>query len=134
MATIERTITLNIRKELMKPPLYRRAKKAISALKTQLARHMNVAEEKVKLGTHLNLKIWEHGIKRPLHKITILAKKDDKGTVTAELPSIPQKKQNARMTKEKEKQAKKEKKNADKTLPEPAGQDKTGNAQPSAKE
>ncbi|MEK6853829.1 MAG: hypothetical protein AABX60_00715, partial [Nanoarchaeota archaeon] len=46
-----------------------------------------------KIGKYLNLKIWEHGIKNPLTRLTVLAKKDDKGMVTAELPNIPVKKQ-----------------------------------------
>ena len=45
------------------------------------------------MGKYLNLKIWEHGIKNPAMRITVVAKKDDKGIVTAELPNIPVKKQ-----------------------------------------
>jgi len=93
MATVERTITINLRKEIQKAPPYKRAKKAITAIREHLQQHMKVTKENVKIGKYLNLKIWEHGIKRPAHKITVLVKKDDKGIVTAELPNIPIKKQ-----------------------------------------
>ncbi len=93
MATVERTLTINLRREIQRAPPYKRAKKAIRALREHLQRHMKATEENVKIGKYLNLKIWEHGIKRPIHRITVLVKKDDKGIVTAELPNIPVKKQ-----------------------------------------
>ncbi|HLD97355.1 MAG TPA: 50S ribosomal protein L31e [Candidatus Nanoarchaeia archaeon] len=114
MATVERTITINLRKEIQKAPPYKRAKKAITAIREHLQQHMKASRENVKIGKYLNLKIWEHGIKRPAHRITVLVKKDDKGVVTAELPNIPVKKKGNRETKymkeakktEKEKSAK----------------------------
>ena len=93
MAAVKRTLTINIRKEILKVPRYKRAKKAVTAVREFLQQHMKAAEENVKIGKYLNLKIWEHGIKNPLTRITVLAKKDDKGVVTAELPNIPIKKQ-----------------------------------------
>lgn len=93
MAAVERTLTINLRKEIMKVPDYKRAKKAVTALREFLQRHMKAEAKNVKIGKYLNLKIWEHGIKKPAHKITVVAKKDDKGIVTAELPNIPTKKQ-----------------------------------------
>ena len=99
MATVERTLTINLRKEILKVPRYKRAKKAVTAIREHLQQHMKVSEDNVKIGKYLNLKIWEHGIKNPIHKVTVLAKKDDKGIVTAELPNIPVKK--SKPTKEK---------------------------------
>ena len=93
MAAIERTLTINIRKEILKVPKYKRAKKAVTAIREFLQQHMKVTQENVKLGKHLNLKLWEHGIKNPVTRVTVLVKKDDKGIVTAELPNIPVKKQ-----------------------------------------
>ncbi len=101
MATVERTLTINVRKQVMMVPAYRRAKKAVTVVREFLQQHMK--SDNVKLGKYLNLKIWEHGIKNPAMRITVVAKKDDKGTVTAELPSIPVKKQKP----QREKQAKK---------------------------
>ena len=108
MAAAERTLTINLRKEIMKVPDYKRAKKAVTAIREFLQRHMKAEAKDVKIGKYLNLKIWEHGIKKPVHKVTVVAKKDDKGIVTAELPNIPVKKQNEKRLKAKEKQGKKE--------------------------
>lgn len=91
MATVERTLTINVRKAVIKVPKYRRAKKAVTAVREFLQQHMK--SDNVKLGKYLNLKLWEHGIKNPAMRITVVAKKDDKGAVTAELPNIPVKKQ-----------------------------------------
>ena len=99
MAAVERTLTINIRKEILKVPRYKRAKKAVTAVREYLQQHMKAEAENVKIGKYLNLKIWEHGIKNPLTKVTVLAKKDDKGMVTAELPNIPVKKQNEKKAK-----------------------------------
>ena len=90
MAAVERTLTINVRKQVMMVPAYRRAKKAVTAIRQHLQKHMK--SDNVKLGKYLNLKLWEHGIKNPALRITVVAKKDDKGIVTAELPSIPVKK------------------------------------------
>ena len=82
MATVERTLTINVRNKVIKVPAYRRAKKAVTAVREYLQRHMK--SDNVKLGKYLNLKIWEHGIKNPVTRITVLAKKDDKGTVISQ--------------------------------------------------
>ncbi len=112
MAAVERTLTINIRNQVIKVPAYRRAKKAVTAVREFLQQHMK--SDNVKLGKYLNLKLWEHGIKNPALRITVVAKKDDKGIVTAELPNIPVKKQNEKRLKAKEKQGKKEAKAAEK--------------------
>ncbi|MBI2176113.1 60S ribosomal protein L31 [Candidatus Woesearchaeota archaeon] len=91
MATVERTLTINVRHAVIKVPAYRRAKKAVTAVREFLQQHMK--SENVKLGKYLNLKLWEHGIKNPAMRVTVVAKKDDKGVVTAELPNILVKKQ-----------------------------------------
>ncbi|MBI2144861.1 60S ribosomal protein L31 [Candidatus Woesearchaeota archaeon] len=87
MAATERTITIDVRKEINKVPPYRRAKKAVIAVRKSVERHMKSKD--VRLGKYLNLKLWEKGIKHPVHVVTVIAKKDDKGVVTVELSKIP---------------------------------------------
>ena len=82
--TIERTYTIPLRKEFQKAPKYRRAKRAINALRTFVAKHMK--SDNVLIGPRLNLKIWEHGIKNPPHHVKVTAVKDEKeDTVRVEL-------------------------------------------------
>ncbi len=99
---LERTYTVPLRKEWLKTPKYKRAKKAISAIRNFLKRHMK--SEEIKIGKHLNLEIWKHGIKNPPAKIRINAIKDDKNIVAAELYGAPvEKKEEKRPKKIKEK-------------------------------
>src|SRR3989344_6254936 len=87
MAELERTFTIPLRKEWLKAPKYKRAKRTISAVRDFLARHMKPVE--LKLGKYLNLEVWKHGIKNPPSRIRVTAKKDDKGVVVAELFGAP---------------------------------------------
>ncbi len=81
--TLERTYTVPLRKEYMKAPRWNRTKKAVTALRQFLAKHMKA--EEVKLSKELNEKLWQHGIKNPPHHVKVKAVKDEKGVVTAEL-------------------------------------------------
>jgi large subunit ribosomal protein L31e len=81
--TLERTYNIPLRKEYLKVPRWKRTKKAVSAVKQFLQKHMKA--EEVKLGKHLNEKLWKHGIKNPPHHIKIITIKDGKGIVKAEL-------------------------------------------------
>lgn len=83
MASIERTYTIPLRKEWLKAPKYRRAKKAASAVKEFLIKHMK--SEDIKLGRYLNEDLWKHGMKNPPSRIKINVIKDEKGTVRAEI-------------------------------------------------
>ncbi|MBI4147891.1 50S ribosomal protein L31e [Candidatus Woesearchaeota archaeon] len=87
MAELERTFTIPLRKEWLKAPKYRRAKRTIAAVRDFLTQHMKPVE--LKLGTYLNLEIWKHGINNPPARIRVTAKKDDKGVVMAELFGAP---------------------------------------------
>ena len=78
----ERIYNIPIRKEFLKAPKYKRAKKAISAVKQFLIKHMK--SKNIKLGNKLNQEIWKNGIRNPPHHIKVTAKKDD-DIVTAEL-------------------------------------------------
>ncbi len=82
MAT-ERTYNIPLRKEWLKTPKYKRAKKAVTAIKEFLVKHMK--SDNIKLGKLLNLDLWKHGIKNPPHHIKVTAIKEDDGTVKAEL-------------------------------------------------
>ena len=84
-------MTVNLRKDFVDTPMYKRAKKAVTSLREHIMQHMKATD--VKIGKHLNLKLWERGMRNPAHKVTLIAKKDDKGVVTAELANIPVKKQ-----------------------------------------
>ncbi|MBI4146617.1 50S ribosomal protein L31e [Candidatus Woesearchaeota archaeon] len=85
--TLERTYVVPLRKEWLKAPRYKRAKRAIGALRSFLVRHMK--SEDLCIGTSINLEIWKHGIKNPPGKIKINVLKDDKGVVMAELFGAP---------------------------------------------
>ena len=81
--TLERTYNVPLRKEYMKAPRWNRTKKAVTALRQFLAKHMK--SEEVILSRELNESMWKHGIKNPPHHIKVKAVKDDKGVVKAEL-------------------------------------------------
>ncbi|MEK6900383.1 MAG: 50S ribosomal protein L31e [Nanoarchaeota archaeon] len=87
--TLERTYNVPLRKEFMKAPRWNRSKKAVTALKQFLAKHMK--SEEVKLSKELNEAVWSRGIKYPPHHVKVKAVKNDKGVVTAELFSSEEK-------------------------------------------
>jgi large subunit ribosomal protein L31e len=98
--TVEREYIIPLRKEFQKAPSYKRAKKTITAIKEFLTKHMK--SDNIKLGKYLNLKVWEHGMKNPPHKVKVKVEKYDDGLVKAELVGAPVEK-----PKEKKKPAKK---------------------------
>ena len=73
---LERTYTIPLRKEFQKAPKYKRAKKAVTAVKEFMQKHMK--SKNILIGPKLNLKIWEKGIKNPPHHIKVVAIKDEK--------------------------------------------------------
>ena len=87
MAKIERVYNIPLRAEWLKAPPYKRAKKAVSAVREFLVKHMK--SEQVKLGRMLNMKIWERSIKNPPHHIKVNVIKYDDGLVRAELEGFP---------------------------------------------
>jgi ribosomal protein L31E len=89
MAT-ERTYIIPLRKEWLKTVKYRRAKKAVRAIREFLMRHMKAAVmEDVRIGKYLNLELWKHSIKHPPSRVKVNVTKDDKGIVRAELFGAP---------------------------------------------
>ena len=89
MAALEREYNVPLRKEWLKVPRYKRAKKATKALREFLARHMKTDIKNVKIGKWLNIALWKRGIKKPPHHIKVKAIKDDKGIVNADLSLLP---------------------------------------------
>lgn len=83
---IERTYIIPLRREWLKVPKYKRARKTIRALRAFLARHMKQEDLlMIKLGAKLNDAVWARGIQNPPHKLKVTVIKDDDGTVKAEL-------------------------------------------------
>lgn len=78
----EMTYTIPLREDFVKVPKHRRAKRAISKIKSYITRHMK--SEDVKIGKVLNEKIWANGIKNPPGKVTVKAKRVE-DSVTVEL-------------------------------------------------
>ncbi len=88
---LDRVYIVPMRRGFSKVPHYKRAKKAVKTLKEFLAKHMKVEERdlnKVKVDIYLNNEIWFKGIKKPLIKVKVRAKKID-GIVYAELAEVP---------------------------------------------
>jgi large subunit ribosomal protein L31e len=88
MAT-ERTYTIPLRREWLKNVKYKRAKKAVRAIREFLSRHMKVGMANVKIEKYLNLELWKHSIKNPPSRVKVNVTKDDKGVVRAELFGAP---------------------------------------------
>src|SRR3989344_4468825 len=84
---LERTYNIPLRRETLKAPPYRKAKKAARAVREFLQKHMK--SDNVLIGRYLNMKLWEHGMKNPPHHVKVVATKDDKGKVVAELVGAP---------------------------------------------
>ena len=70
----EKIYTIPLRREFLKAPRYKRSKRAISAIRNFLMRHMKA--EEVKIGSYLNLEIFKHGRNKPPGKIKVRAVKD----------------------------------------------------------
>jgi large subunit ribosomal protein L31e len=66
---MERTYIIPLRREWLKVPIYKRTKKAVNTTRAFLVKHMKV--ETVKLGRHLNMKLWTRGNRNPPHKVEV---------------------------------------------------------------
>ena len=80
---LERTYNIPLRKEFRKVANWKQTKKAVKATKEFLVKHMKSND--VRLGKHLNEKLWQHGIKNPPHHVKVTTIRDEKGVVRAEL-------------------------------------------------
>ena len=87
-----REYIIPLRKEWRKGANYKRAGRAIKAIKTFIARHMKVPDRdlsKVKLDQWLNQEVWFRGKKKPPAKLKIKATKEG-DIVRVELAELPQ--------------------------------------------
>ncbi len=65
----EKLFIINLRREFLKKPRYKRAKKAVTAVKEFISKHLKV--EEVKIGRQLNELIWSRGSKNPPSKVKV---------------------------------------------------------------
>jgi|SRR3989344_6077803 len=82
--SLERIYTIPLLKEWGKVPRYKRAKKAIRAIREFVVQHMKVRDRdlnKVKVDKFLNEEVWFRGIKKPPKKIKVRVVKDSSGIV-----------------------------------------------------
>jgi large subunit ribosomal protein L31e len=109
---LERTYNVPLRKEWLKVPKFRRGKKAVTALRQFISKHMK--SDNVKILKFANQEIWKRGIKSPPHHIKINAVKDESGKVLVELfgkPIVEEKpKEEKKVAKKEEKKTEKEEK------------------------
>src|SRR3989344_3048732 len=85
MADLERQYTIPLRRAFMKAPNYRKTKRAVNEIKYFLQKHMK--SEIIKIGSHLNLELWEKGKKNPPPRVKVkVLKRDD--IVYVELPNF----------------------------------------------
>jgi ribosomal protein L31E len=80
----EKIVTLNIRKELVKAPKWKRSKAASRILKEKIKKICKT--EKIKIDSSLNRKIWSSS-KKPLTKFRLKIVKIDDKTSKVELMS-----------------------------------------------
>ncbi len=130
MAAIERTYTIPLRKKWLKSVRYKRAKKAVRAIKEFLARHMKADEENIRIKKYLNLELWKHGIRNPPSRVKVTVSKDEKGIVTAELFGAPKEEKKEEEKKVEEK--KEETKPAEKKAETPKQDEKNAAPKPAA--
>jgi len=75
-AKIEREYVIPLRVEWKKVPRYKRAKKAIKAIREFLVKHMKIYDRdlnKIKIDQYLNEFVWFRGIRKPPAKIKVKA-------------------------------------------------------------
>ena len=84
---LERVYVIPLRRETLKVPNFRKANKAVKAIREFISKHMK--SENVVIGKFLNLMVWKHGAKNPPGKVKVNAVKDDKGKVLVELVGAP---------------------------------------------
>lgn len=73
----EKIITINIRKELVETPRWRRSDAAIRLLKEKLKKMAK--NDKVIIGKSINEKVWFRSIRKPPTKFRIKLTKEEKG-------------------------------------------------------
>lgn len=87
----EKILTLNLRKEWKKTKIWKRSKKAVSAIKKYIAKNFKIEENNVKIDPWLNMEIWKGNLKNPPSHIRVKARKE-KDFVYVEPFETPKKK------------------------------------------
>jgi ribosomal protein L31E len=82
----EKTFTINLRKQFMKKPEYKKTKKAVTAIKEHMFQHLKT--EDVKIGPELNLALWNKGNRHPPAKIKVKVVVEE-NIAYVELPGFP---------------------------------------------
>ncbi len=83
----ERLLTVPLRREWLKAPLNRRARRSITAIRAHLSRHMKVPGADIRISAKLNDSIWIRGAGKPPPKIRLKASLDaSTGLLYARLP------------------------------------------------
>src|SRR3989344_565667 len=122
---IEREYIIPLRWKVAKVPVYKRANKAVKAIREFIVRHMKIYDrdlKKVKIDKYLNQAIWLRSIKKPPEKIKVKAVKEGE-IVKVELLEMPEK-----IKFRKQKEEKREKQGEEKKKPvkeEKPGEEKT---------
>ncbi len=101
---MERIYNVPLRREFLKVPKYKRAKKAVVALRSFLVKHMK--SENIVISKDVNEYIWDNGIENPPHHVKVLAKKEGE-KVFVDLAD--KKESKAKLEKEKKLEKKREK-------------------------
>jgi large subunit ribosomal protein L31e len=90
---LEREYVIPLRNKWKRVPRYKRANKAVKAIKEFLAKHMKIRDrdlKKIKIDRYLNEEIWFRGIRKPPSRIKVKAVKEN-DVVKAELYELPEK-------------------------------------------
>jgi large subunit ribosomal protein L31e len=90
---LERYYIVPLRRKWLKVPEYKRANKAVKALKQFMVKHMKIYDRdlrKIKVDIDLNNEIRFRGIKNPPSRIKVKAVKYDNDIVKVELVDIPE--------------------------------------------
>ncbi len=128
---LEREYVIPLRKQTNKVPRYKKANKAVKAIKEFLAKHMKVEDRdlnKVKLDKFLNEMVWNRGIRNPPAKIKVKAVKEN-GIVRVEAVEMPTNIKFKKLREEKIKSQSQEvakKRKAEKVQEEAADKDQNG--------
>jgi len=80
---VEKIITVNIRREVLKKPYWNRSAEALSVLRKYLKKH--VKAKRIVIDSKMNEKIWQRGIKRPLMRMRVKVTTSDDGTAKVTL-------------------------------------------------
>jgi large subunit ribosomal protein L31e len=100
----QREYIIPFREKCRVVPRYKKTPKAIKTMKEFLARHMKIRDRdlnKIKIDKYLNEVMWHRGIKNPLHKIKVIAKREGE-VIRVELAQIPEKIMFKKLRKEKQ--------------------------------